>query len=125
MSRQPSFGESHRNEQTPRDEIVKSTGSGTDQNVLYRQDEKQKQDHSEEAIESIHNVSTTSSHDENEAASVEDNDMRDVESSIAEPPYTVFTASQKRFIVLLAACAGFFSAVSISTKFDQDISLTC
>lgn len=100
------------------------TGSGAVEDALYGQDEKKRQNHSEEAIESIHHVSTTSSNDEEEAASVDDTNMRDVESSIAEPPYTVFTASQKRFIVLLAACAGFFSAVSIFTMFNQDTSLT-
>lgn len=126
MSRPPSSRKSHHNEQTLENEIENSTGTGAVEHALYRQDEKQKQKHSEEAIESIHNVSTTSSHgDEAEAtSSVEDSDPRDVEASIAEPPYTVFTASQKRFIVLLAACAGFFSAVSIFAKFDQNTSLT-
>lgn len=100
------------------------TGSGAVEHALYGKDERKKHDQSEEAIESIHHVSTTSSNGEDEAAFVDDTDMRDVESSIAEPPYTVFTASQKRFIVLLAACAGFFSAVSIFTMFNRDTSLT-
>ncbi|KAG9544599.1 MFS general substrate transporter, partial [Aureobasidium melanogenum] len=124
MSRPPSSRESRHAEQNPRDEILNHTGSGVVEHALYRKDENKKQDHSEEAVESIHHVSTTSSNGEDETASVEDNVLRDAESGIAEPPYTVFTASQKRFIVLLAACAGFFSAVSANIYFPALNSLT-
>lgn len=86
-------------------------------------DRKQNRNHSEEAVESIHEVSTSTSHDEDEvASSIEDVELRDVEASISEAPYTVFTASQKRFIALLAACAGFFSAVSIFVQRIRDSS---
>ncbi|KAI5195305.1 hypothetical protein AUEXF2481DRAFT_67 [Aureobasidium subglaciale EXF-2481] len=76
-----------------------------------------------EATESVHDVSPSTSRDD-AASSLEDSELRDVEASIAEPPYTVFTASQKRFIVLLAACAGFFSAVSANIYFPALNSLT-
>ena len=118
MSRPPSLPENHHNEQTRDSETVNPTASGAVEHALYRHDEKQEQSQSQEAIESIHDVSITSSNDEAEAtSSMEDNDLRDVEASIAEPPYTVFTASQKRFIVFMASWAGFFSPVSSQIYF--------
>jgi hypothetical protein len=61
--------------------------------------------------ESVTDVTTIPSCDE-AGSSLDDNDLRDVELADPEPLYTVFTAGQKRFIVSIAACAGFFSAVS-------------
>lgn len=111
--------EVHHEEQSRRDESNNVPGLGARENSHHGQDGKQDQTHSEEAVESIHEVSTSSSRGEDEvASSIEDIDPRDVEASISEPPYTVFTASQKRFIALLAACAGFFSAVSLCVQCD-------
>jgi hypothetical protein len=103
------------NEQTPGEDITSPTGLGSGQNTLYGRAETKKCSHSDEAVESIHNVSISASGDEDEVASsiLEDVNLRDIEASISEAPYTVFTRSQKRFIAVLAACAGFFSAVSL------------
>jgi hypothetical protein len=107
------------------EEIIDLAGPGAGQNTSHGRDDKQNRNHSEEAVESIHEVSTSTSHDEHEIASSVDNvDLRDVESSISEPPFTVFTSSQKRFIALLAACAGFFSAVGLSAQCSRNSSLT-
>ena len=107
----------HHDAQSRGEEINNLLGLGARENSLHGQGGKQGQPHSEEAVESIHEFSTSTSHDLDEvASSIEDIDLRDVESSVSEPPYTVFTASQKRFIALLAACAGFFSAVSLCVQ---------
>jgi hypothetical protein len=113
------------NEQTRGEEITSPTGLGSDQNTLHERAETKKCPHSDEAVESIHNVSISASCDEDEVASsiLEDN-LRDVEASISEAPYTVFTRSQKRFIAVLAACAGFFSAVSLCAQCTQNTLLT-
>ena len=124
MSILPSPRESHHDEQN-REEIIDLAEVGAYNKETHGRDEKQYRDHSEEAVESIHEVSASTSRDEDEiASSIEDVDPRDVESSISQPPYTVFTSSQKRFIALLAACAGFFSAVCSYAHHNQDLSLT-
>jgi hypothetical protein len=121
----PLSREIHNNERTRGEKIIDLAGPGAGQNTSHGIDEKQDRNHSEEAVESIHEVSTSTSHDEDEiASSIEDIDMRDVESSVSEPPFTVFTSSQKRFIALLAACAGFFSAVSFCAQRSRNSSLT-
>jgi hypothetical protein len=125
MSLPPSSRESQHNEQIAAKETINLNGLEASQNTPHCRDEKRKQDHSEEAVESIHDVSISTSRDEDEvASSIEDNDLRDVEASISEPAYTVFTRSHKRFIALLAACAGFFSAVSFCAEYDRNIPLT-
>lgn len=118
MSLRPSSEEGvPHDEQSRGEETNNLPGLGARENSLHGQDGTQGQTLSEEAVESIHEVSTSTSHDLDEvASSIEDIDLRDVESSVSEPPYTVFTASQKRFIALLAACAGFFSAVSLCVQ---------
>jgi hypothetical protein len=117
MSDPQSPRKTEHNEQTRGEEITSPTELGSDQNIIHGRAENKKQTHSDEAVESIHNVSISSFRDEDEvASSVEDVDLRDVEASISEAPYTVFTRSQKRFIALLAACAGFFSAVSLCVQ---------
>lgn len=114
MSFPPSSREGDDHEQQSQgDDNNNVPGLGARENSPHGRDGKQDRTHSEEAVESMHEVSTSTSCDEDEvASSIEDVDLRDVEASISEPPYTVFTASQKRFIAFLAACAGFFSAVS-------------
>lgn len=106
MSQSPPTRENHHNEETRGGEPL---NPGSQYRVSQDQPKLPKQ--FGEATESIHDVSPLTSRDD-AASSLEDNELPDIEASIAEPPYTVFTASQKRFIVLLAACAGFFSAVS-------------
>jgi len=124
MSILPSPRESHHDEQS-REETIDPVGLGAYNKTPHGRDEKQYQNHSEEAVESVHEVSASTSRDEDEiASSIEDVDPRDVESSISEPPYTVFTSSQKRFIALLAACAGFFSAVCSHALRNLHLSLT-
>jgi hypothetical protein len=119
MSLPPSSRESQHNDQIVGKQNTNLNGLEASQNTPHSRDEKRKQDHSEEAVGSIHDVSISTSHDEDEvASSIEDDALRDVEASISEPPYTVFTRSQKRFIALLAACAGFFSAVSLCVPGD-------
>lgn len=119
----PSREEIHHDKPSRGQEITH--GSGVRETASHGRDRKQNRTHSEEAVESIHEVSTSTSRDEEEvASSVEDINLRDVEASISEAPYTVFTASQKRFIALLAACAGFFSAVSLVVQRIRDSSLT-
>ena len=119
----PSREEIHHDEPSRGQEITH--GSGAHETTSHGRDRKQNRTRSEEAVESIHEVSTSTSRDEDEvASSIEDIDLRDVEASISEAPYTVFTASQKRFIALLAACAGFFSAVSLFVQCIRDSSLT-
>jgi hypothetical protein len=113
------------NEPTCEGDTTSSAGSGSGQNTPHGRAENKKQSHSDEAVESIHNVSLSSFRGEDEvASSIEDVDLREVEASISEAPYTVFTRSQKRFIALLAACAGFFSAVRLCVQYTRSTSLT-
>ncbi|KAI5202279.1 MFS general substrate transporter [Aureobasidium subglaciale] len=118
MSQSPSTRESRHNAETRGGE---PSDPGSQYHVSQDQENLPKQ--FGEATESIRDVSSPASRDDT-ASSLDDNDLRDIEASIAEPPYTVFTASQKRFIVLLAACAGFFSAVSANIYFPALNSLT-
>ncbi|KAI5236484.1 MFS general substrate transporter [Aureobasidium subglaciale] len=118
MSQSPPTRENHHNEETRGGEPL---NPGSQYRVSQDQPKTPKQ--FGEATESIHDVSPLTSRDD-AASSLEDNELPDIEASIAEPPYTVFTASQKRFIVLLAACAGFFSAVSANIYFPALNSLT-
>lgn len=126
MSLPPSSREGdHHEEQSQGHENNNVPALGARENSPHGWDGKQDRTHPGEAVESIHEVSTSTSRDEDEvASSIEDIDMPDVEASISEPPYTVFTASQKRFIALLAACAGFFSAVSLLVPCNRNPSLT-
>jgi hypothetical protein len=121
----PLAQEIHHDERSRGEETTNLPGTGPREVTSHGRDGKQDQTHSEEAVESLHEVSTSTSRDEDEvASSIEDSALQDVESSISEPAYTVFTASQKRFIALLAACAGFFSAVSPYVECNRNPSLT-
>lgn len=68
----------------------------------------------EECHERTHSVSTTHQTDD-EAAT------RDLEAIVPVPsnrsPFTVFTPAQRRFIVFMASCGGFFSAASANIYF--------
>jgi hypothetical protein len=117
MSDPQSPRKTEHNEQTRGVETASPLDLGSDQNKIQGRAENKKQTHPDEAVESIHDVDEV-------ASSVEDVDLRDIEASISEAPYTVFTRSQKRFIALLAACAGFFSAVSLCVQFTRNTPLT-
>ena len=109
--------QSLRHEQTQGGESTGPVSAEANHNTALERNDKQH--YIGEATESVHDVSRSTSHDQ-VASSIGEDDTRDLEASIAEPPYTVFTSSQKRFIVLLTACAGFFSAVSrLASCFSQ------
>ncbi|TIA34283.1 MFS general substrate transporter [Aureobasidium pullulans] len=113
--------QSLRHEQTQGGESTSPVSAEANHNTALERNDKQH--YIGEATESVHDVSRSTSHDQ-VASSIGEDDTRDLEASIAEPPYTVFTSSQKRFIVLLTACAGFFSAVSANIYFPALNSLT-
>ncbi|THX08669.1 MFS general substrate transporter [Aureobasidium pullulans] len=113
--------QSLRHEQTQGGESTSPVSAEANHNIALERNDKQH--YIGEATESVHDVSRSTSHDQ-VASSIGEDDTRDLEASIAEPPYTVFTSSQKRFIVLLTACAGFFSAVSANIYFPALNSLT-
>ncbi|THY88250.1 MFS general substrate transporter [Aureobasidium pullulans] len=113
--------QSLRHEQTQGGESTSPVSAEANHNTALQRNDKQH--YIGEATESVHDVSRSTSHDQ-VASSIGEDDTRDLEASIAEPPYTVFTSSQKRFIVLLTACAGFFSAVSANIYFPALNSLT-
>ena len=77
----------------------------------------EKKQYAAEPTESVLSISPSPSHNDGGiSSSSEEDEVDNLETNPIEPPYTVFTTSQKRFIVLLAACAGFFSAVSITSN---------
>lgn len=119
MSSAPPFSESRYDEQD--DQEDESVGSATSKTEDHRSGHDNnptaKQNHQIEPVESISpSISRNGS-----ASWPEDESDQDVEANTVEAPYTVFTASQKRFIVFLTACAGFFSAVSLFSSSDSHV----